>query len=75
MFTYLTYLKSLKKQKTARAVWIIYLKLTIKDTRTTNDILLALYSTVDIAVFEQVNASWVRETIVSNNKFVSSNCN
>ena len=75
MFTYLTYLKSLKKQKNTRAVWIIYLKLTIKDTRTTNDILLALYSTVDIAVFEQVNASWVRETIVSNNKFVSSNCN
>ena len=75
MFTYLTYLKSLKKQKNTRAVWIIYLKLTITDTRTTNDILLALYSTVDIAVFEQVNASWVRETIVSNNKFVSSNCN
>ena len=75
MFTYLTYLKSLKKQKNTRAVWIIYLKLTIKDTRTTNDILLALYSTVDIAVFEQVNASWVRETIVSDNKFVSSNCN
>ena len=75
MFTYLTYLKSLKKQKNTRAVWIICLKLTIKDTRTTNDILLARYSTVNIAVFEQVNVSQVRETIVSNNKFVSSNCN
>ena len=33
-----------------------------------------IYFTVDIAGFEQINASWVWEIIVSDNKFVFTSC-
>ena len=58
----------------------IYSELTIKTPELHLVLLLltlnifALYSTVTNAEFEKINADWAWETLVSENKFVSSDC-
>ena len=65
------------QQKNTRATCQIYSKSTIKTPERCLVFLwkyFALYSTVIIAEFEQINAGWGWETIVSHNKFAFSIC-